>query len=448
VNTKNPKHRWLVRTGAVILLLIALAVALCAAILLPYFLARWWANIPQLAIISIASFLLVTWAGARLCARLWGANAAARFATQAASILTTAFAVSLCLLVLKPTADPGNPRPFANTRYWQLSTGSRIAYSEFDPPPGAAVNPYPVVYVHGGPGVRQFHFDQSIYGSLAKEGFRVFLYDQAGSGLSDFLPNIRDYSIGRAVEDLEAVRKVIGADKMILIGHSFGGTLAASYMAKHPGHVSKVIFHSPGHIWNLHNEQIDVGRTDVKEPRFPSLRLIAALLLTDRNPDAAQNLVSQREAEGLLIPLEDAQSGMLVCKGDSHRLPEDFAVFRTTHENPGINGYLVQYMFPQTLLAAGDPHEALRKDNTPAILLYPECNYVPWAGAVDFRKTMPNLKIYYIPHAGHYIQFEQPDLMRRIMVAFLLDQPDVIPPVEGDQDPRLWVAHTSISEQK
>lgn len=49
---------------------------------------------------------------------------------------------------------------------------------------------------------------------------------------------------------------------------------------------------------------------------------------------------------------------------------------------------------------------------------------------------MPNLKIYYIPHAGYYAQIEQPDLMRRIMVAFLLDQPDVIAPVQGDEDPR------------
>ncbi|HEY2463808.1 MAG TPA: alpha/beta hydrolase [Steroidobacteraceae bacterium] len=427
---------WPARTGAGIVLLVALVAALCAAILLPYFMARWWANIPVLAFLSVASFFLTLWLGGRLCAHLWGANAGARFATQAAGVLTVVFAISLYWLVLKPTPDPGNPAPFENTRYWRLPTGSRIAYSEIDPPPGVAIKPDPVVYVHGGPGVRQFHFDQTIYGSLAKEGFKVFLYDQAGSGLSDFLPNIRDYTIGRAVEDLEAVRKEIGADKMILVGHSFGSTLVASYMAKHPGHVAKVIFHSPGHIWNLHNEQIDVSRTDVKETPFPSLRLVAALLLTDQNPDAAQNLVSQREAEGLLIPLEDAQSGSLVCKGDSNRLPEDFAAFRTTHANPGINGYLVQYMFPQTLLAAEDPHEALRKDHTPAILLYPECNYVPWSGAVDFRKTMPNLKIYYIPHAGHYIQFEQEDLMRRIMIAFLLDQPDVIAPVRGDADPR------------
>jgi proline iminopeptidase len=438
------KHVWLARTGVGALLLVTLAAALCAAILLPYFLARWWVNIPLLAVLSIASFFVILWLGARLCARLWGANAGARFATQATGVLTIAFAISLYWLVLKPTPDPGKPTPYENTRYWQLPTGSRIAYSEFDPPPGMAVNPDPIVYVHGGPGARQFHFDQSIYGSLAKEGFRVFLYDQAGSGLSDFLPHIRDYTIGRAVEDLEAVRKEIGADQMILIGHSFGSTLAASYMAKHPGHVAKAIFHSPGHIWYLHNDQIDVSRTDMTEEGVPSLRLLAAFLLTDRNPDAAQNLVSQREAEGLLAPVLHDEQGVLVCKGDSKKLPN---LTQSAHENPGFNGYLVQYLFPQTLLPAGDPHEALRKDHTPAILLYPECNYVPWSGAVDYRKTLPNVKIYFIPHAGHYIQFEQPDLMRRIMVAFLLDQPDVIPPVEGDEDPRLKTSGPATAQK-
>ncbi|HEY2685874.1 MAG TPA: alpha/beta hydrolase [Steroidobacteraceae bacterium] len=388
----------------------------------------------MLAVISVLTFLMLSWAAARLCAHLWRAGSGARFAAQAAGLLTGVFAISLYCLVLKATPDPGAPAPFEDTRYWQLPTGSRIAYSEFDPPSGVAVNPDPIVYVHGGPGARQFPFDRLIYGSLAKEGFRVFLYDQAGSGLSDFLPNIRDYTIGRAVEDLEAVRMAIGAEKMILIGHSFGSTLAASYMAKHPGHVAKVIFHSPGHIWNLHEDQVDVSRTDQTTEGAPSLRMLAAYLLLERNPDAAQHLVSQRENEGLLAPLLHAEQGVLVCKGDSNRLPQ---LTSTAHDNPGFNGYVTQYMFPQTLSAAGDPHEALRKDHTPAILLYPECNYVPWSGAVDYRRTLPNLKIYFIPHAGHYIQFEQPDLMRRIMVAFLLDQPDVIPPVEGDEDPRL-----------
>jgi proline iminopeptidase len=364
---------------------------------------------------------------------VWGALRGAR-ASQAAGLLTLAFAVSLYWLLLKPAPDPGNPPPFATTRYWQLPTGSRIAYSEFDPPPGMAVKPDPIVYLHGGPGVRQAPFDQAIYGSLSKEGFRVFLYDQAGSGLSDFLPHVRDYTFNRMVGDLEAVRKQIGTDKMILIGHSWGSTLAAKYMATYPGHVSKVIFHAPADIWDW-KYPFDYSRTDA--PRFPAffpgVRFVAAMLLTDRNPDAAENFVSQRELQGLFIPVLDAELGTIVCKGNSNRLPPEIATMHATHENPAFNPYVLRNM----QFDNGDPHEALRKDPTPAILLYPECNFVAWDGAVDYRKTLPNLKIYYIPHAGHYAQIEQPDLTRRIIAAFLLDQPDAIAPVQSDEDPRL-----------
>ena len=93
-------------------------------------------------------------------------------------------------------------------------------------------------------------------------------------------------------------------------------------------------------------------------------------------------------------------------------------------------------MIPDTEHAESDPHTALRENHTPAILLYPECNYLSWSGTVDYRKTVPNLKIYYIPKAGHYIQFEQPDVLKRVILAFLLDQPDALSPYTSDADPR------------
>jgi len=430
------RHVWLARAMAAVLLIVAVAAAPCVSIAVPYFLARWVTNIPLLAFLSILSCFLVVWVGARIGSRLWGAGGA-RFATRAAGVLALVFAVSLYWLVLKPTADPGPPHPLENIRYWQLPTGSRIAYTEIDPPAGTSVKPNPVVYLHGGPGARQGHFDQSTYGSLSREGFRVFLYDQAGSGMSDFLPKVRDYTVGRAVEDLEAVRKEIGADQMILVGHSWGSTLAAKYMSQYPGHVAKVILLAPGGIWRWDLETNDFGRTDAHGFPFPKLRFLAAMILTQRNPDAAQNLVSQREAEGLAAPSIAAGLSSLVCKGDSHRLPEEMTAFQAAHDNPGINPYVQERLGLETASPVGDPHEALRKDRTPAILLFPECNYLGWNGALDYRKTMSHLKIYYIPHAGHYIQFEQADLMRRVMVAFLLEQPDVIAPLQGDKDPRL-----------
>lgn len=425
---------WLVRTGAGILFMGSVMAAVCIALLTPYYLARWWANIPLLFFVSILSCFLISWLGSWICIHAWGGQHAAGSAAKTAVVLTVVFGASLYWLILKPTAIPGPPPPYANTRYWQLPTGSRIAYSEFDPPPGVAINPNPIVFLHGGPGVRQAPFDQAIYGGLSQDGFRVFLYDQAGSGLSDFLPKVGDYTFERMVEDLEAVRKQIGTDKMILIGHSWGSTLAAKYMGKYPGHVAKVIFHSPGDIWDW-KLPFDYSRTDAPEfpSSFPGLRMFAAMILTDRNPDAAENLVSQREMEGLFSAGLDAQLGTIVCKGDSKRLPAEIAAMRAAHENPGFNPYVLRNI----QFDNGDPHEALRRDHTPAILLYPECNYVPWSGAVDYRKTLPNLKVFYIPHAGHYIQIEQGDLMRRIMLAFLLDQPYVIPPYESDRDPRV-----------
>lgn len=427
---------WVRRIAAVLIFLIAIAAALVAGLLAPYVLAAWTANILLLAISAVASFALLTWAGTKLGFSCWGTKRK-RLAAVVSGLLTIAFLGWMYLAILRPSGSHfAEVIPYANTRYWQLPTGSLIAYSEYDPPQGVAVKPEAIVYLHGGPGVRQGPFDQDIYGSFAANGFRVFLYDQAGSGLSGFLPHLRDYTVARSVADLEAIRQKIGVEKMILIGHSWGSTLAASYMAKFPTHVAKAVFHSPGRIWQLEHEDYDYSRTDGILPGLPNLRLLAALLLRDRNPEAAEKLVPQLESEILVVPSFQKTLGTVVCSGDYKKLPQDLITALNGHENPGVNPYVLQELIPDTEHAEGDPHTALRENRTPAILLYPECNYLSWTGALDYRATLPNLKIYYIPKAGHYIQFEQPELLKRVILAFLLDQPDALSPYASDADPR------------
>ena len=83
-------------------------------------------------------------------------------------LLSLTFAAWLYVGVLRPSGSHfADVVPYTNTKYWQLPTGSRIAYSEFDPPQGVAVKPEAIVYLHGGPGARQAPFDQEIYGSFA-----------------------------------------------------------------------------------------------------------------------------------------------------------------------------------------------------------------------------------------------------------------------------------------
>jgi triacylglycerol esterase/lipase EstA (alpha/beta hydrolase family) len=334
---------WFRRGIAVIIALIVFVAALCAAGLAPYFLAAWSASIPLLALSATLAFALLAWGGAWLGALIWHAGSRRRFATAFGGILTTLFLAALYFAVLWPSPPRlAETVPFDNTRYWQLPTGSRIAYSEYDPPAGVAARPDPIVFLHGGPGMRTGQFDLDFYSPFAARGFHVYLFDQAGSGLSGFLPSVRDYSITRAVQDLESVRQQIGSQKMILIGHSWGSTLAASYMAKFPDHVAKVVFYSPGALWNWSQEVPDFSRTEGGSPGFPSPRLLAALLLLDRNPDAAQNLLPRREAEELLLSFIRPTVGTLVCKGDSNKLPPFMTSLAAgPHFNPGFNPYVL-----------------------------------------------------------------------------------------------------------
>jgi pimeloyl-ACP methyl ester carboxylesterase len=446
-SSAKPSRRILRRTVAVIIVLLAILSAFVAAVLAPYYLSVHIAQTSLLTLAALVTFGLIAWLGMHLGAALWRTNRLARLAAMTSGVLTLVFFIALYLLILRPVP----PRytdviPADNAKSWRLPTGSIISYQEFLPPSGVAEKPEPVVFIHGGPGARFAPFDSDAYGSLAADGFRVYLYDQAGSGASALLPHIKDYSIARSVEDLEAIRLELHAEQMILIGHSWGSMLAAHYMAKYPTHVSKVVFNSPGALANYEGASVDMSRTDVgpRVTSLPPLRLLAGLLLMEKNPDAAEQLLPQREAEEMTGPflMEVTRFGKtLVCKGDSAKIPALIAGIKDQPDNPGFNGYVSDLLLEEASTTQADPRAALRGNKTPAILLYGECNYLAWNGAVDYRKTYANLKIFYIPKAGHYIQFEQPELMKKVIRNFLLDQPDAIPPYTNDADPRLSTAN-------
>ena len=125
-----------------------------------------------------------------------------------------------------------------------------------------------------------------------------------------------------------------------------------------------------------------------------------------------------------------------MCKGDASKLPELMSTLATSGVNPRLNPYVRQSILSFATKPEGDPHAALRGNRTPAMILFGECDYLPWSGALDYRRTFSNARTYYVPRAGHFIQFEKPELMRRMIVAFLLDQPEPVAPYSGELDPR------------
>src|SRR5438552_7534529 len=100
----------------------------------------------------------------------------------------------------------------------------------------------PVVVLHGGPGA---HHDYLLpqYDLLAR-GRALLYYDQRGGGRS---PVPRDTPVGwrEHVQDLDAIRGVLGLDRLTLCGYSWGGLLALLYCRDHPERVARLALVSP-----------------------------------------------------------------------------------------------------------------------------------------------------------------------------------------------------------
>jgi pimeloyl-ACP methyl ester carboxylesterase len=296
-------------------------------------------------------------------------------------------------------------KPRTTTKYWQLPTGSKIAYN-YLPAKGDSVKPYPVIYLHGGPGGYVYSKNIELLSNLADDGYNVYLYDQIGCGLSNRLENIKEYTADRHKQDLEAIVKELKAVKVILIGQSWGGALATLYTADNAEKVDRIIFTNPGEIM----PQI------IKEPKnnFPdSLQLKAPSDLSAKSNKKAltargisvaiwanlfgKKLASDYEADGYLTDLATVFTKALVCDS-TKALKEE-----------GGAGYYCNIRTNRSFGKLTDPRSKLQNNTIPILLLKGQCDNIEWEYNEEYLNIYKNNQLIVIPNAGHQIFVEQPE---------------------------------------
>jgi proline-specific peptidase len=124
-----------------------------------------------------------------------------------------------------------------------------------------------LIAVSGGPGLPSDMMTS--LEELAGEEFAVVTYDQRGTGRSTKpSPKTSNYALGNSVEDLEAVRKALGAKRFHLLGRSWGGLVAMRYATLYPEQVrSMVLTGSAPPTWQAHkagstNLRARIGKLD------------------------------------------------------------------------------------------------------------------------------------------------------------------------------------------
>lgn len=120
-----------------------------------------------------------------------------------------------------------------NTGMLKVSDLHTLYYEEVGNPEGK-----PILFLHGGPGAGlsaayRRYFDPKFY--------RVILFDQRGAGKSTPHAELKDNTTQHLVDDIEKIREHLNIDKWVVLGGSWGTTLALTYAIHHPSKVMGLI---------------------------------------------------------------------------------------------------------------------------------------------------------------------------------------------------------------
>lgn len=134
----------------------------------------------------------------------------------------------------RTVAAPSPGSPAAREGYLRSADGAQIFYRV----QGSGRDT--VVVVHGGPGAGM----EAVRDDLEPltRAHTVIFYDQRGGGRSELPADTAHLAADRYVQDLEAVRRFFGLERMKIVAHSFGPVLVARYAQQHPGRIARMVF--------------------------------------------------------------------------------------------------------------------------------------------------------------------------------------------------------------
>ena len=120
-----------------------------------------------------------------------------------------------------------------NSGLLRVSDIHEIYWEESGNPDG-----HPVIFLHGGPGAGA---SPACRGFFNPEHFRIVIIDQRGCGRSKPYACIEDNTTWDLVADIEKVREMLGIQKWLVFGGSWGSTLSLTYAETHPDRVSGLV---------------------------------------------------------------------------------------------------------------------------------------------------------------------------------------------------------------
>jgi proline iminopeptidase len=252
--------------------------------------------------------------------------------------------------------------------------------------------------------------------------FRFHYYDQRGCGESTRpidrfeSPNMyanmkaldQSLGLGAQIGDIERIRQILGDEKLILIGHSWGGFLASLYAAEFPERVDALILVSPANT-------LVMPQPDAESDLFAAVR---AKLPVDE----------QAEFDTFMQDYFNFNALFQKSDADLVAMNEQFGKYYLQIMDVDMDAQLPPqgkpggWMVWAGYVSMGQRHDyraALREVTVPVLVIHGADDLQSEAATRLYVDAFPNVEFAVIENAGHFTFEEQPEQFATIVKSFL-----------------------------
>ncbi len=278
----------------------------------------------------------------------------------------------------------------------------------------------PVLMIHGGPGY-PFGYTWKGLDSLCTD-YRFYYYHQRGCGKStipvdrfesrNYYQNMMELenSLGIPTQlmDIESIRQILGKEKLILIGHSFGGFFASLYTIEYPQNVKALILVSPADVIKM--PSVTGGLYDQVQSLLPDEMLDEYQDYLKRFFDY-KNIFKKSETELSELNNEFIRYHAIASEKTGDKIVPADADLKS-------GGWHMHACF----FSMGKKHdytEAFKDIDIPTLIIHGSNDIMPLEATKVYADLIQNSRLEIIEDAGHFSFYAQPERFGKIVKEFL-----------------------------
>jgi len=268
-----------------------------------------------------------------------------------------------------------------------------------------------IMFVHGFP---EFWLEWEKQLAEFGKDYQAVAPDMRGYNLSSKPPEVQKYHVKDLIEDLRALAEHLGHEKLIMVGHDWGGAVAWSAALRHPQLLEKLIIINSPHPAVFARELLN----------NPDQQKASQYMLMLRSAEAERIL-----SENNFARLNDVlvQFGSQWEMSEKHRLKYIEAWSQPGALTGSLNYYRASPLYPPTSQNDQEqiksilnlPKEMLTV-KVPTLVIWGEQDRALLTGNLDgLEEYIEDLTVKRIPGGTHWVIHEQTELVNTLIRDFI-----------------------------